>query len=151
MQQEAAKNMAFHLENMECLQKEANTTLTFLFLVISAAFSGSVKLFSAGNMVPLAISIASLCVYLTLIAVYLVYSCMRARDVDAPANEPKNLKIKDGLSSEEIQAFELENLQARIDFNKRRNAKTAFSLNLARFLICASPVVFLIVIFIARF
>jgi len=146
VQQEAGKNMAFHMENMDSLQKESNTTLTFLYVVISAAFSGAVKLFSSHSALSLAISLSCLCVYLALLAAYLVFSCMMARDVDAPSNEPKNLKIPDGYTSEQIQNFELENLQQRIDFNKKRNEKTAFHLNMVRFLICSSPFVFAIII-----
>lgn len=146
IQQEAEKNMAFHMENMEGLQKESNTTLTFLFVVISTAFSAAVKLFSGHGSTALATSLAILCVYLTGVAVYLVFTCLWARDVFAPANEPKNLKIPEGYTFEQIQDFELENLQVRIESNAGRNRKTAFHLNLVRLLICGSPFVFLVAI-----
>jgi len=142
MQSQADKNMAFHMENMECLQKECTVTLTFLFVVISASFSAAVKLFTDAHFI-LAISISVLCIYLSALAVYLVFSCLKARAVKAPANEPKKLAIKYPYTSEEIQTFELENLQLRIEFNMERNEKTAKHLNAVRVLICASPLVFL--------
>ena len=143
VQQEAAKNMAFHLENMGILQKEANTTLTFLYVVISASFSGAVKLFSGGSLTVVALALSFLCIYLSALAVYLVFACLRARPVKAPANEPKNLKVPEGYSEEEIQQFVIENLQERIGFNRRRNDHTAQHLNIVRVLICSSPLVFL--------
>src|ERR1035441_8941812 len=54
------------------LQKEANTTLTFLYVVISASFSAAVKLFIGPGSIVLAISLALLCFYLACLAAYLV-------------------------------------------------------------------------------
>jgi len=143
MQRESSKNMDFHMENMESLQKEAYTTVTFLFVVVSASFSGAVKIFSGGNLTGLALALSVLCVYLAGLAAYLVFACLMARTVKAPANEPKNLKLPAGYTSEEMQEFELEKLQERIQFNVERNARTARHLNIVRVLICASPLVFL--------
>jgi hypothetical protein len=144
IQNEAAKNMAFHMENMDCLQRESNTTLTFLYVVIAASFSGAVKLFSGGNLTALALALSVLCVYLACLAAYLVFKCLMARVVKSPANEPKSLKMVDGYTSEQIQECELENLQKRIEFNVKRNEITARNLNIVRVMICAIPAVFLI-------
>jgi hypothetical protein len=143
MQQEAAKNMEFHLQNMDNLQKESNTTLTFLYVVISASFSAALKLFLDGKFIILAIALSFLCLYLVFLAVCLLLGCMMVRPVKAPANEPKNLKIPTGYSSEEIQNFELENLQVRIEYNLDRNLATARRLNFVRVAICLSPLFFL--------
>jgi hypothetical protein len=137
------------MENMDNLQKESNTTLTFLYVVISASFSGAVKLFTDEDLTTVALALSVLCIYLAGLAAYLVFACMRARIVKAPANEPKNLKMPDGYTPQEMQQFELENLQERIDFNRQRNDHTARHLNIVRVLICASPIVFLV--FIAFF
>jgi hypothetical protein len=145
IQQEAAKNIAFHYDCMDCLQKESNNTLTFLYVVVAAAFSGSVNLFSSHGSKLLGLSLLVLCAYLAVLAMYLVFGCLMARDAEAPANEPKNLALKDTLTSEEIQDFELENLQARIDNTRLRNEKTAKNLNRIRVLICLSPLFFLLV------
>ena len=146
IQQQSSRNMEFHLESLESLQKEANTTLTFLYVVISASFSAAVKLFIGPGSIVLAISLALLCFYLACLAAYLVLRCLMARNVEAPSNEPKNLKIPARYTAEAIQDFELENLQKKIDINRHRNEKTAFHLNLVRILICASPIVFIIAI-----
>ena len=140
------------MDNLESLQRESNTTLTFLYVVISASFSGAVKLFSGGHSVGLALALSILCVYLAVLAAYLIFSCLMARTVKSPANEPKNLKIpppeegKNPYTSEQIQDFELENLQSRIEFNRNRNDKTARHLNIVRVMICASPIIFLLAI-----
>lgn len=143
MQSEASKNMDFHLQNMDNLQREANNTLTFLYVVISASFSGSLKLFSGGNFTILAISLSSLCVFLAVLAICLLCGCLMARPVKAPSNEPKNLKVPNGYTSEQIQNFELENLQERIEFNRDRVATTAWRLNRVRILLCLSPFFFM--------
>lgn len=131
------------MQNMDNLQREAQNTLTFLYVVISASFSAALKLFVDGKLITLALAISGLCIYLTSLAVTLVFGCMMARAVKAPANEPKNLKLKFPYTSEEIQEFELENLQNRIDFNRDRNHTTARRLNRVRVLICLSPVFFI--------
>ena len=144
MQSEASKNMEFHMQNMDNLQREANNTLTFLYLVVSASFSGALKLFLGGKITILAVALSCLCIYLTILAVCLVFGCMMAKRVKAPANEPKNLKIKSPYTSEEIQSFELENLQKRIEFNQARNVATGHRLNWVRVGICFSPIAFTI-------
>lgn len=141
MQSEASKNMDFHLQNMDNLQREANTTLTFLYVVISASFSGALKLFLDGKFTNLAIALSGLCIYLAFLAGCLLFGCMMARPVKAPANEPKNLNIPK-YTPEQIQGFELYNLQERIEFNRDRNARTAFRLNLVRVMVCVSPLIF---------
>jgi hypothetical protein len=145
-QSEAAKNMDFHLQNMDNLQKDANTTLTFLYVVISASFSASVKLFADGNYPVLTVALACICLFLVASAIYLVIGCMMARPVKAPSNEPKNLKIPAGYTSEEIQDFELDNLQERIEFNRDRNEESALRLNRVRIMICSSPVIFAVLL-----
>jgi hypothetical protein len=142
MQKQASDNMDFHLQNMDGLQKESNTTLTFLYVVISASLSAAIKVFVDGKYPVLAIALAGICLYLVCAAVYLVIGCLLAREVKSPANEPQNLKIPEGYTSEKIQNFELENLQERIDFNRDRNEKTALRLNRVRITICVGPVIF---------
>ncbi|HZF00519.1 MAG TPA: hypothetical protein VE344_01345 [Methylomirabilota bacterium] len=146
MQSEASKNWEFHLQNMDNLQRESNTTLTFLYVVISASFSAALKLFLDEKFIILAVTLSFLCIYLVTLAVWLLFGCMMARSVKAPANEPKNLKIPDGYTSEQIQQFELENLQERIEYNANRNSSTARQLNRVRVAICFSPIVFVVVL-----
>ena len=143
VQIEASKNMEFHLQNMDNLQRESNTTLTFLYVVISASFSAALKLFLDGKFTILAVALSCLCIYLVFLAVCLLFGCMMARPVKAPSNEPANLKIQAGYTSEEIQNFELENLQSRIEYNLDRNLATARRLNFVRILICLSPLFFI--------
>ena len=144
VQRESEKNMAFHMENMECLQRESNNTLTFLYVAVSASFSGALKIYAVNGFGVLSASLSFLCIYLTATSVYLVLACLKVRIVKAPANEPKNLKERVGYTSESLQGFELEKLQERIDFNRIRNEKTGFHLNAVRFLICFSPLVFFV-------
>lgn len=146
MQSEASKNMDFHMENMDNLQRESNNTLTFLYVAISACFSAALKIFLDGKYAVLWITLSLLCLYLVVVAVCLLFGCLMARPVQAPANEPQNLKIHDGFTSEQIQNAELENLQKRIDFNCERVAATARRLNCVRGCICLSPVFFMAVL-----
>ena len=54
-------------------------------------------------------------------------------------------RLESGLERDarQMQEFELEKLQERIQFNVARNDKTARHLNIVRVLICASPLIFL--------
>ena len=142
VERESARNMDFHLENMECLQKESQTTLTFLYAVIAASFAGAVKMFESGTGTNVALALCVLCAYLSGLGVFLVFGCLTVRIVKAPTNEPANLMLKEGYSSDEIRQFELENLQQRIEFNRKRNDRTGSFLNWCRVLICLSPVLF---------
>ena len=113
--------MEFHLENSDCLNRESHVTLTFIILAVSSSFAGAV------------------------LGIRLTRYCLWAENVMAPSNEPKNLQLSLGTYAlEEIREVELENLQARIEFNQARNARTGEHLNRSRLKICATPAVFLI-------
>jgi hypothetical protein len=142
VEREAAKNMEFHLQNMECLQKESNTTLTLLYVLVTASFSAALKLFETAKETSVAFALSGLCVYLTILAVCLVLACLSPRTVKAPTNEPENLKLREGYTSDEIRQFELDNLQQRIHYNRERNEVTARRLKLVRVMLCLSPLLF---------
>jgi hypothetical protein len=147
VEREASKNMEHHIEDTECLNKEAHTTLSFLFVVISAAFAGAVRLFEAKAAWVWPVALAILCIYLSVLAFCLTFTCLMARDIQPPANEPKNLKLN-GNTLREIREAELENLQRRIELNQERNKKTGTNLNRIRLLICATPVLFIAVVWV---
>ena len=60
-----------------------------------------------------------------------------------PGNEPKNLLVVD-CELEAVRLAELDNLQARIDFNQARNSRVGKHLNTIRLLTLASPIVFVV-------
>lgn len=130
------------MQDMECLQKESNITLTLLYVLIAASFTAAVRLFESGRATGLALGLSGLCAYLTILAVFLVFACLSPRSVKPPTNEPNNLKMREGYTSEEIRQFELDNLQERIDFNTDRNEFTARRLNCVRVMVCLSPFLF---------
>jgi hypothetical protein len=49
VEREAKENMAFHLANLDALKKEAESTLNFLFLILSGASAYTVQLFTENN------------------------------------------------------------------------------------------------------
>jgi len=147
IEREAGKNAEFHLKDMECLNREAHATLSFLFVVVSASFAGAVRLWQTSQFPERGWGLAlfSLCLYLSLLAACITRCCLMVEDVMPPSNEPENLKLQEGFVSEQIREAELGNLQKRIDFNAARNERVGDRLNRVRLLICASPVVFLLV------
>lgn len=142
VERESEKNMEFHMQNMESLNKEANSTLTFLYVVIATSFSAAVKAFDSWKAPTPAVPFGVLCLYLTALAVWLLFGCLTPRIVKAPSNEPKNLNIPDGYTLDEIRQFELKNLQDRIDYNSTRNVTTAKRLRAIRVWVCLSPITF---------
>ncbi len=143
MEREAAKNYNFHIDDMAELKKDATNLMTVLYFLIVASFSTAVNIFASKKAIAWGVLLCAICVYLTALAVYLLFTCLKDRPVKLPANEPKNLVLQPGADSNKIRELELKNLQERIDFNKERNRITSTRLHNVRLSLVLSPVAFL--------
>lgn len=141
---EGKETINFHLKNMEAIAKSSNTTLSFLITAGGAAMAAAIKFQAKADTSDLVIPLCSLCVYLFLLAFILVSKCMVARDVYSPGNEPMNI-YQPKFNKYDILAVELENLQARIVLNMKRNDETASWLTYIRYGMFISPFIFLTV------
>jgi hypothetical protein len=143
VEREAKENITFHLANLDALKKEAESTLNFLFLILSGAAAYTVQLIKDDNPFG-ALVLGTATAYLSLVAVYITQRCLTSGDVMPPTNEPDNLKLNEGQDLDALRKEELKNLHERIQFNRARNTLLGKRLNKSRLLICATPLVFLI-------
>lgn len=140
---EADKTMEFHLKNLEALQQEAHVTLTFLFVVISASFSGATALFQKEGAAIWAWAMTLLCFYLGSIAIYLTMRCLKTKELWPPGNTPNNLIPHFAkFDLEAVQETALELMDERIKLNSMRCKETGNAINNTRVAIIASILVF---------
>ena len=93
---------------------------------------------------------AAVVAWLVVVAVNLVVNCIVTRPTTTLYNEPRNIYRPDlGLTEDAIRGFELDNVQARIDRTKHRNAAVAYWLDRCRYAAIATPFVFAVSAWIA--
>ena len=144
VEREAKENLRFHLNVLETLNKEAHTLLSIQLLFAGASFGYAIKLVQAGGFPPLAVATVALTLYIAVLAATNGITCLMHSEMQAPANEPKNLLLDD-VELEALRLAELDNYQERIDLVQGRNTLTADVLNKLRLLAIASPAVFAVV------
>jgi hypothetical protein len=162
IEKQAEQNMAFHLANIDALNKEAHTTLSLLLVAIPAAFSCAVTWFQKSGAETWAFSMAVTCLYLIWIAYY-VARTVTPRDIQAPGNRPTYLiqaldTVKDANASKSVEDKKdwpedwalssviqgnLIDLEKRIEENHDREEDSAAAITRARSFFIATPLVFL--------
>lgn len=139
-EREGKENLKFQIECGDDLQKQSNTTLSFLITGGGAALAFSFKEFQANpDTNPLFWVLGAVSCYFFLLACILVRKCLWVGLVMPPTNEPKNLMVE-GFGVDQIREAELSNIQHRIEFNANRNESVGNSLNRVRVAIFASPI-----------
>jgi len=127
----------------ELIAKETQTTLTVLLAGIGGSAAYGAKVFEAGAAGPIPIAATAACVYLTILAIFLVLRCMMFQSYPALYQDPKNL-LHPTYSLTEVREAELDNLHDRICEASAINRKRAKRLNVVRLSAALSPLVFLI-------
>lgn len=128
----------------DVLAKEAATTLNVLLAALGAGTAYAVKAVNGQEALsPVEYGAICFTVYMVILSVILVCSCLKIQPIGAIFNEPKNL-IQPMYRLEEIRYFELQNVQEGIEAARVRNAKVARSLNCIRLAAALSPLWFLI-------
>jgi hypothetical protein len=141
----AIENLKGRRETADVLAKEAQTTLTVLLAGAGGAWAYAVKLLdSAATRGGVAALVAA--AWLTLLAMLLVWWCMRIQPIPAIYNQPSKLleRPNSGESFEEWRLGELHGIQARIDKAVARNGLYAKRLNRIRVLATLTPVLALL-------
>ena len=144
--------MKFHLEDMAILSREVTATFTFIIAALSVAFGYLLNVYEPRadmrfqRWVWLAPT-AAINLQLLFCASWLLIKAMGARRVEPLGNEPKNLLSEEALKAdaEEVRLSECRNQQARIEFNRSRNAFTAAELNRVRRWLLTVPLTFVVV------
>lgn len=135
------ENMRERIEVAGVIQREANTTMT-LFL----AGAGAALAYASGAEAKPEIASAAVVVsaYLFALAGVLTRTCLGLIAYPAAANEPKNLN-QPNYAMDQIRAWELENLQARIDTAVRINEHRSAWLNRCRIAAALTPALAVVV------
>ena len=135
------KNITFHLECIDILAKGSNHTLVLIIIFGGATLLGLVN-FLADERYDIVTGLGAMLLYFFILAFLLVKKCLLARPIAPPANDPLNPYQPD-FNLADIMASELEGLHERIQYNAVRNAETGKWLNRVRYMIFASPLIFL--------
>jgi hypothetical protein len=144
VEEAAIENMAGKHKTAEWIAQQASLTLTVLLAALGGSLTFAAKLFEPN---PSAVSkgAAVLCIYLALVAVFLVRRCLMVEPIDAIHNEPKNLLSFPGKPLDELRRMELDAVQERIESARERNEFGASVLNRTRLMLAAgAPIVFAI-------
>jgi hypothetical protein len=138
------ENMKAHHVCADTLAKEAATTLTVLLAGLGGGLAYSVKTIEALSWNWLAVGATAFTLWLIGVSWYLVTNCLMAMPIPQIYNEPKNLDAPEE-DFDYLRMGELAGLQIRIEEASKRNGKMAKSLNLARSMAVASPMVFILI------
>jgi len=136
----ALENIRFHLQIADSLAREAATTLTLLLAGIGGTVAHVVRGVDSNAISDTTIASLVLAIYLTVLAIVLIFKCMKIEAIPAPTNEPKNL-YQPEFELDELKKAELDNMQVRIEQIVYRNENTTGWLNEVRLFAAFSPVV----------
>lgn len=138
----AVENLKQRLECADVLAKEAATTLTVLLAGIGGSLAFAIRLLD-GDYSASVVASTAVCLWLTLLAIILVFTCLKIDAIYVTYNEPKNLlKRKEHKNSFDAwRTAELLGMQYRIEKNVERNDRTAKYLNRVRAMAAVTPAI----------
>lgn len=139
----AIENLRGRVATGDWLVGQTNGLLAILLVGIGGGIGYAVKLAEAHAHASYTWGVTVASCWLALIAAVLVAKVSMTCETPVVFNEPQNLyrpEPKLGLS--EIRVFELENIQARIETAKKRNAALALWLDRCRFCAVGTPLAF---------
>ncbi|AOI94830.1 hypothetical protein [Burkholderia sp. LA-2-3-30-S1-D2] len=140
VEKQAIENLQFHIQCAEQIKKEATTTLTVILAGVGGASAYTVKLFDAHVAHWLMAAALAFALGLLVVAAILVLRCLHIDNIQAPANEPKNLYLPK-YSLQIVREVELENVQLRIKAAQDRNGAAADRLERVRVYAVLVPVI----------
>lgn len=140
------ENLKHRLATGDVLLAQANTLLSILLVGVGSALGLAIKLLEPVQQPGVAVTVwgaAATTVWLACVAAILVWRCIATRETEVPYNAPKNIyKPELGLSEKELRAYEMENIQSRINFTADRNQAVAYWLDRCRYAAIFTPAVF---------
>lgn len=143
------ENLRGRLQTGDHLLAQANTLLTIVLAGVGGGLALGGAIFTP-EASPLAWGAAISVAWLAVVGVFLAHWCIVTKQTEVLHNEPSNIHRPDlGLSEQEALAFEIENIQGRIEKTKKRNAGVALWLDRCRYGVIATPVWFAATAFLA--
>ncbi len=141
----AIENLRGRLATGDVLLAQVNTLLSLLLVGIGGSLAYAVKLADNTSASPFVAGMVLVVAWLTIVAAVLVWRCLFTRETQLLYNEPRNLYQPDlGITFEALRIFELDNIQARIERTKKRNAMVATWLDRCRAAAVATPAPFIL-------
>lgn len=138
----AYENLKQRIDTGAAFASQAGNTLTLLLAGLGAALAVGVRVLQTqADMV--AWGAGLVCLYFALLATLLLRHCISALPQPMLYNEPTNL-LMPGQDLAQVRAYELANVQKRIDEQADINQRRAFALNKVRFAAAATPLIFAI-------
>lgn len=138
----AIENLKGRRETADVLAKEAATTLTVFLAGVGGSLAYGIKVLD-GDTSNTAIAAAAVCLWLTVLSMILVLTCLKIKGIPAVYNQPGEL-LKRGDSQDSFDEWrlgELVNIQQRIETAVERNNTTARNLNRVRILAVCTPLI----------
>ena len=134
------KNFNFDFDCANTLERNSNTTLSFIISFGGASLFGLVN-YLAQDRYDIVTGLAVLILYFLGIAFLLVQKCLLARPISPPGNNPINLYQPD-FNLTQIMDVEINQLEKRMQRNIERNKEAGKWLNRVRYMIFLSPFIF---------
>lgn len=128
------ENLKERTQNGDLIRREANTLLALLLS------GGGAALYFAAKQGPLSTVALAVSIWLFFVALVLTLKCLMFANYPAVWNEPRNLNHQ-SYELDAIRAFELENLQQRIEQATALNYTKSDWLNICIIAGCATPVI----------
>ena len=143
VEKNAQENLRFRLQNAESLAKDSAAALAIALAGMGGALAFGAKAMENGVITPFIAGSIGTSAWLALCAALIVLRCIQCRDLEAPANEPRNL-FQPQYDLNVLREVELENIQARIEKTNIRNHSVAYWLDRCRLILAATPIIFLV-------
>lgn len=147
------ENLKQRLENADHLREQANRLLQLLLVAMGGTLAYGARVFEPGQFTPVAAGSLAVALWLCWVAVVLMVKCIATEASELTYNQPKNIYMPELLKDhtpDEIRAFELENIQARIHRTMPRVARRAHWLDMCRYATVATPMVFGLAVGVCR-
>lgn len=145
-EEQGLKNLQEKFTTGDNINKEAQTTLTYVLAAMGASFAYVVQALDK-PLTPLVFGTAILCAYFTALGIGLVWRTLFLSDFPSPFQEPKNLTQRPDLSLDEVREGELVNIDERIVDAKEWIRRKSQAINIVRAALVASPLVFVLALY----
>lgn len=148
-EEQGLKNLQEKFTTADNMNKEAQTTLTYVLAATGVTFA---YVFQALN-APLTVLVAAcalMCIYYTLLGIILVARTLRIGEFPSPYQEPKNLTKDEHVPLDDVRSGEIRAITARIAEAHIWIGKKSRAINFVRTMLVVSPFFFVLAALICR-
>ena len=140
-EEQGLKNLQEKFTTADNINKEAQTTLTYVLTGVGGTFVYVLQSFDKQLNIMIFGAIV-LCAYFVILGFFLVWKTFFLKSFPAPFQYPKNLIGAPGLSMDTVRRGELDNIDQRIDEAQLWIKRKSKAINVVRLMLIASPLIF---------